>query len=82
MRLAPLALVAVTACAVVHRPSTTIAAIDASGPAAREAYRGTLDTVLARLAMRAVARGDLTLDLLLLAGGTPARMRRCPSSIS
>ncbi|MEO6525015.1 MAG: patatin-like phospholipase family protein [Gemmatimonadaceae bacterium] len=63
------ALLAASGCAVVHRPPATIASIVAYGDSARVAERATVDTVVARLAQRAAARGDRTLDVLLLSGG-------------
>ena len=56
-------------CVVIHRPLATIASLTAEFPAIRLAERATVDTVVARLARRAVARGDRTLDILLLSGG-------------
>ena len=60
---------AVTGCAVNHRPPATPATIAASGPGLAASYRATLDSVVDRLARRAVTRGDRTLDILLLSGG-------------
>ena len=57
------------ACAVVHRPATTIAQLQRDGIAARVAERSTRDSVIERLVRRAVVRGDKTLDVLMLSGG-------------
>jgi hypothetical protein len=43
--------------------------IAASGAGLAASYRATIDSVIERLARRAVARGDRTLDILLLSGG-------------
>jgi predicted acylesterase/phospholipase RssA len=65
-----LALVSLAAaCAAVHRPPATAVSLQADGVAARVSHRATIDRVLDGLARRAVARGDRTLDLLLLSGG-------------
>lgn len=56
-------------CAAVHRPPATVASIAESAAPARVESRATVDTIVARLARRATARGDRTLDLLLLSGG-------------
>ena len=64
-----LVLAATTACSVNKRPPTTVAAVAASAPPLAAAYRSTVDTVVERLARRAIARGDHTLDILLLSGG-------------
>jgi len=56
-------------CAAVHRPAATVKSIQADGEAARSAHRGTVDAMIDHLARRAVARGDRTLDILLLSGG-------------
>jgi len=58
-----------TGCAVVHRPATTIPALLTDANAARSAERALRDTVVARLARRAVARQDHTVDVLMLSGG-------------
>ena len=58
-----------TACAAVHRPPTTIPALVADADTSRLAERRLRDTVIARLARRAIARTDHTLDLLMLSGG-------------
>ncbi len=57
------------ACAVVHRPATTIEQLQRDGIAARIAERSTRDSVIERLVRRAVVRGDKTLDVLMLSGG-------------
>ncbi|MEP6691943.1 MAG: patatin-like phospholipase family protein [Gemmatimonadaceae bacterium] len=51
------------------RPAATIASIQAHGDSARSAERATVDTIAERLARRAVARGDRTLDILMLSAG-------------
>jgi hypothetical protein len=58
-----------SACAAVSRPSTTPEALQADGVAARREHAAIRDSIVARLARRAVRRGDRTLDLLLLSGG-------------
>lgn len=58
-----------TACAAVHRPPTTIPALVADADTSRLAERRLRDTVIARLARRAITRTDHTLDLLMLSGG-------------
>ena len=66
---AAFAVVGVAACAVNTRPPTTRAAIAQQGAPLAASYAATIDTVIERLARRAVARGDRTLDILLLSGG-------------
>src|SRR5919112_956216 len=56
-------------CSVNRRPPATPAAIIASGAPLAAAHRATIDSVIDRLARRAVSRGDHTLDILLLSGG-------------
>jgi len=56
-------------CASVQRPPTTIASLDTDAVTARAEYQALLAATVDRLARRAVARGDHTLDLLLLSGG-------------
>lgn len=56
-------------CAAVSRPATSVPALLAEAPAVTAANLAVRDSVVARLARRAVARGDATLDLLLLSGG-------------
>ena len=56
-------------CAVNKRPRTTVSAIAATAPALASDYRATVDSVIDRLARRAVARGDRTIDVLVLSGG-------------
>lgn len=56
-------------CAAVHRPATTIPALLTEADAARATERALRDTVVARLARRAVARPDHTVDVLMLSGG-------------
>src|SRR6187431_3750799 len=57
------------ACAAVHRPPATVASIIADGEASRKVQRATIDNIVERLAGRAAARSDRTVDLLLLSGG-------------
>ncbi|MES3032594.1 MAG: patatin-like phospholipase family protein [Gemmatimonadota bacterium] len=57
------------ACSAVHRPATTIPALVADADSSRLAERRLRDTVIARLARRAVARPDHALDVLMLSGG-------------
>jgi predicted acylesterase/phospholipase RssA len=56
-------------CAVVQRPPATPESLRADGDAARAAHEATTERLIDGLARRAVARGDRTLDLLLLSGG-------------
>jgi predicted patatin/cPLA2 family phospholipase len=64
-----IALACLAACSAVDRPPATVASIIADGDAARTVQLDTIDTMLDRLARRALARGDRTLDILLLSGG-------------
>src|SRR5215213_2322926 len=61
--------VAAMGCAVNKRPRTSVREIAASAPALASDYRQTMDSVVDRLARRAVSRGDRTLDVLMLSGG-------------
>lgn len=63
------AAVLASGCAAVHRPPTTVEALLAEAPAAAARERAVRDSVIERLARRAVARGDGRLDVLLLSGG-------------
>ncbi|MGH7367884.1 MAG: patatin-like phospholipase family protein [Candidatus Rokuibacteriota bacterium] len=56
-------------CAMVHRPPATPESLRADGDAAGAAHEATLTRLVDGLARRAVARGDRTLDLLVLSGG-------------
>jgi len=56
-------------CAAVHRPPATTASIALDGDRLRDVEQATVDSIVDRLARRAVARGDRTLDILLLSGG-------------
>jgi hypothetical protein len=67
--LGALAFAALGACAVNKRAPATVATIAASGVPLAATYRATIDSVIERLARRAVTRGDRTLDILLLSGG-------------
>lgn len=58
-----------SACAAIHRPPATVASLTMDASDARAAERATTDTIIATLARRAVRRGDLQLDILLLSGG-------------
>lgn len=64
-----LAVLVLQACAAITRPATTVPALLADADATREAERMLRDTVVARLARRAIARPDHTVDILLLSGG-------------
>ncbi len=57
------------ACAVNHRPPTTVARLLADADTARATERALRDSVIERLVRRARARNDGTLDMLLLSGG-------------
>lgn len=57
------------ACASVHRPAATIASLEQDARAARQVEEATTDSIVDRLARRALARGDRTVDVLLLSGG-------------
>ena len=63
------ALIAGTGCAAVHRPAITVAELLTDADKSRVAERTLRDTVVARLARRAIARPDHTVDVLLLSGG-------------
>ena len=65
----PILFLLLAGCAATTRPETSVEAIIASAESARRAERTTVDSIVARLARRAVARGDRTLDLLYLSGG-------------
>lgn len=60
---------ALSACAVNKRPKTTVTQLLADGVRAADSERALRDTVIERLVRRAKARGDGTLDILLLSGG-------------
>ncbi len=62
-------LVTLPGCAAIHRSSTSVPALVADAEPARIAERALRDTVVARLARRAIARPDHTVDILLLSGG-------------
>ena len=61
--------IALTGCAAVHRPPTTIPALLTDADASRIAERALRDTVVARLARRAIASPTHTVNVLLLSGG-------------
>jgi len=63
------ALAMLSGCAVVHRPATTIPALLTDAEIARAAERALRDSVVTRLARRAVQRPDHTVDVLMLSGG-------------
>jgi hypothetical protein len=67
--LGALTLAATGGCAAIHRPPATVASIAAEAPAVRATERATVDSIVARLARRAIARGDHQLDILMLSGG-------------
>ena len=60
---------ALSGCAAIHRPATDIPTLLTDADASRLAERALRDSVIARLARRAVARPDHSLDILLLSGG-------------
>jgi Patatin-like phospholipase len=64
-----IALVCLTDCSAVHRPPATVTSIIADGDATRSVQRDIIENMIDILARRAVARGDRTLDLLMLSGG-------------
>lgn len=57
------------ACAAVHRPAATVSSLERDAAAARVVEEATTDSIVDRLARRALARGDRTVDILLLSGG-------------
>ena len=57
------------ACAAISRPPATLVSLDQDAARLADRDRVTRDSVVERLARRAAARGDRTLDLLLLSGG-------------
>lgn len=61
--------VVASGCSANRRPRTTVAALVAEAPAAAARERALTDSVIERLARRAVSRGDGRLDVLLLSGG-------------
>ncbi|HSB42696.1 MAG TPA: patatin-like phospholipase family protein [Methylomirabilota bacterium] len=63
---------AVGACAGMSRPPATAESVRPDAAAAAAAGAATTERLLEGLARRAVARGDRTLDLLLLSGGGPS----------
>ena len=56
-------------CAAIARPPATVESLKADGAALREIQRATIDSIIDKLARRAVARGDRPIDILLLSGG-------------
>ncbi len=64
-----LMMVVLAGCAAVHRPATSIPALLSDANASRIAERQLRDTVIARLARRAIARPDHAVDVLMLSGG-------------
>ena len=60
---------ALIACATIERPPTTVESLTADGVAHDKAQRALVDNAIDRMAERAIARGDRTLDILLLSGG-------------
>ena len=56
-------------CAAIHRPPTTVPDLLKDAEVARASERALRDTVVARLARRAIAKPDHSLDILLLSGG-------------
>ena len=61
-----------SACATVHRPATTLTQLQSEIAAIAQTERATRDSVIARLVRRAAARGDKTIDVLMLSGGGSA----------
>jgi len=61
--------VLVTGCAAVRRPPATVASLERDAIAAAEGEEALSDSIVDRLARRAIARGDRTIDILLLSGG-------------
>lgn len=61
--------VSVGACAAIKRPPASIESVEALADSLRVLDDAIGDSVVERLARRAVARGDNTLDVLLLSGG-------------
>ncbi len=61
--------VGLAGCAAVHRPPTTIPALLTDADASRAAERALRDTVVARLARRAITSPSHTVNVLLLSGG-------------
>jgi len=57
------------ACATVHRPAATVASLEQDAIGARAAELATTDSLVERLARRALHRGDSVLDILVLSGG-------------
>ena len=66
---AVIAFATTTACAVNKRPATSQAAIIAHAAPLAAAHAAMRDTIVERLVRRVVARGDRTLDILILSGG-------------
>lgn len=63
------AILALSGCAAIRRPPATVASLARDAEGLRTAERALRDTVIERLARRAVSRGDRTVDVLLLSGG-------------
>ena len=59
----------VSGCAAVHRPPATRASLQHDAIAATAHEQAVADSIAVRLARRALARGDRTVDILLLSGG-------------
>jgi len=57
------------ACATNRRPPTTVPQLERDAVALRTLDRTTRDSVIERLVRRAQARGDRTIDILMLSGG-------------
>ena len=58
-----------SACAAVHRPTTTVPSLLQEAPRYAQRDRVTRDSIVERLVRRVIRRGDRTLDVLLLSGG-------------
>lgn len=64
-----LATIVFPGCAAIHRPPTTVPDLLKDADVARASERALRDTVVARLARRAIAKPDHSVDILLLSGG-------------
>jgi predicted acylesterase/phospholipase RssA len=61
--------IALAGCAAVHRPPTTIPALLADADSSRRVEQALRDTVVTRLARRAIKSADHSVNVLLLSGG-------------
>lgn len=62
-------LMGLTACAANHRPPITVPQLERDAVTLRALDRTTRDSVIERLARRALTRDDRTIDILMLSGG-------------